>query len=291
MQILDGKKISNKFAEELSQQIFALKEKLNDLNASFAPPKLVIIQIGKNDASDLYISTKVKFAERIGAIAEVLKFPETITATEVIFEIEKINNDKNVNGIIVQLPIPNSIDREIVLQKINPDKDVDGLSPVNISKLAVGDKTAIIPATARAVIELLQNYNIEIFGKKVVVVGRSDLVGKPTAVLFRNLGADVTVCHSGTVDLVKETKVADILVSATGKIGLIGPENVHENQIVIDVGITKNELGKIVGDVYLGQAQVSAITPVPGGIGPMTVACLFKNLVEAWKRQNYDVNV
>jgi methylenetetrahydrofolate dehydrogenase (NADP+)/methenyltetrahydrofolate cyclohydrolase len=269
--ILDGKEVSSKIKEILRETIQKLAFQ----------PKLVIIQVGENKESEVYITRKKKFAEEINAQVLHIKYSESVKETEIINEIEKLNRDKTVNGIIVQLPLPLSLNRTKIIDSIDKDKDVDGQTASNLKNLLENQK-GFIPATTQGIQTLLFENGIEIKGKKVVVVGRSTLVGKPTALAFLNKDATVTICHSQTVDLKEETKRADILIIAMGKPKFINDEFVSTNQVVIDVGINSlNE--KVVGDVDMESVKdiVKYISPVPGGVGPMTVASLFQNLVEA----------
>ena len=280
-QILDGKALNEKIAEKLKAEISRLRSK----------PKLVIIQVGDLPESNAYIGRKVKFGEKIGAIVEHKRFPEKITQEELIGHIKVYDQNSSVNGIIVQMPLPKHIDRDEVIDSIDPAKDVDGLTSRNLKLLWEAKGEGFVPATTKGIISLLDEYKIPIEGKHVVVVGRSFLVGKPTFLAFLNRDATVTVCHRHTRNLKQETRNADILIVATGKPNLIGKEHVSKNQVVIDVGINaiENEDGprhKLVGDVNFAEVSkiVKAISPVPGGAGPMTVASLFENLLEAYKR-------
>lgn len=284
--ILDGKKVRDEIMADLKQKIGEFK----------TVPNLAIIKIGDNPDSAAYVKMKIDFARKIGANAYIVSFPENdqslITQEILLAGIEKLNKDKSVNGIIVQSPLPDQLDWFEAVEKVAPEKDVDGLSSLNVKKLAVNDETALIPATAKGVLSLLNYYKISVKGKKVVVIGRSALVGKPVAVLMINNGATVTVVHSQTVEPDKITREADILIVAIGKPEYVGAEFVKEGQVIIDIGISTviNSDGtkKIYGDVDFDSVLpiVSAISPVPGGVGPMTVASLFQNLVEAYTRQN-----
>lgn len=286
-QILDGRLVRDQIAKKLETINSKLETK----------PKLVIIQIGDIPESSTYINQKLKFGEKIGAIVELQKLPADISQKDIETKIQNLNSDPEVHGIIVQLPIPIHLDKDGLIEIINSKKDVDGLTSTNQKLLEENNPNAIVPATAKGVISILNFYQIPIKGKKVTVVGRSKLVGTPVATLFRNLDAQVTVCHSQTLDLKQETRNADIIVVAVGKQNLIGREHVSPNQTVVDVGInileqpaTSNQrpaTSKLVGDVNFAEVSpiVSAITPVPGGIGPMTVASLFQNLLEAYKSQ------
>ena len=311
--ILDGKALSEKIAEKLRSQILALRTK----------PKLVIIQVGDLPESNAYIGRKVKFGEKIGTIVNHKKFDNNISQESLITHISSLNTNFSVTGIIVQMPLPKHIDKDEIIDSIDPAKDVDGLTSRNL-KLLWENKTTdyssseqrgprslstlssrpkgsrqartinagFIPATTKGIISLLDEYKIPIEGKHVVVVGRSFLVGKPTFLAFLNRDATVTICHRHTKNLAQITKSADILVVAAGKPNLIGKEHVSKNQVVIDVGINaiENEDGprhKLVGDVNFVEVSkiVKSISPVPGGTGPMTVASLFENLLTAYTHQ------
>jgi methylenetetrahydrofolate dehydrogenase (NADP+)/methenyltetrahydrofolate cyclohydrolase len=285
LQILDGKIVRDEIRQDL-------KEKIKTFGIA---PNLAIIKIGDNPDSDVYVKNKIKFAEKIGANAYLVSFPANQISPEMLFaEIEKLNNDESVNGIIIQSPLPVPLNWFETVEKIKPIKDVDGVTSTNIKKLLENNfnDQGVIPATARGVLTLLNYYKIPVKGKKVVVMGRSLLVGKPIAILLQNQGATVTVVHSETSEPEKITREADILIVAIGKPELVGADYVKKGQVVIDVGITSviNSDGtkKIYGDVDFESVKnlVSAISPVPGGVGPMTVASLFQNLVEAFKKQN-----
>jgi len=281
--ILDGKIVRNEIMADL-------KKKIGDFTVV---PNLAIIKIGDDPDSAIYVKNKIAFAKKIGVNAFIVAFPENIngqkseiTQEMLLAGIEKLNKDESINGIIVQSPLPGPLNWLEAVEKVVPEKDVDGLCSVNTKKLLANDKTGIIPATARGVLTLLNYYKIPIKGKKVVVMGRSLLVGKPIAAVMINNGATVTVVHSQTLEPEKITREADILIVAIGRPELVGADYVREGQIVIDVGISSviNSDGtkKIYGDVDFESVKslVSAISPVPGGVGPMTVASLFQNLVE-----------
>ncbi len=263
--ILYGRKVRDQIAKQLRTKI----KKLNQ------PPRLAIIQVGNLAASNLYIKRKIKFAEDIGAEVKHYLFPAQISQNKLLTKIKKLNRTKNIHGIIVQLPLPEKISREEVVAEIDLKKDVDGLK----------SSSHFRPATARGVLALLDYYKVKIAGQKAVVVGRSALVGKPIALALLARGATVTICHRQTKDLAQETKLADILVVATGQPRLIKKKHVQAKQIVIDVGITLDKKGKLVGDVDYNNVagRVKAISPVPGGVGPLTVAALFLNLFDAYK--------
>lgn len=246
-------------------------------------PQLAIIQMGDRPDSTAYINAKKSFAKKVGIHVKHIHVPENTSQSDIIEQIRKCNADGTIQGIIVQVPLPEHIDRTTVIDAIDPTKDVDGLTSINFNKLISGDASAIVPATARGIHELCEYYSIVLKGKKIAVVGRSRLVGTPIALLSKRAGADVIICHSKTPDLAHETKQADIVIVAVGKPGLIGPAHIAHGAIVIDVGISKMADGTLVGDVDFDAVQelASAITPVPGGVGPMTVLGLFENIVDA----------
>lgn len=279
MIILDGRKLKNEIS-------LLLKEEIEDISLfGKKTPKLVIIQIGDNSASNVYIKQKLFFAKKIGAFADLLKFSEEVTEVEIINKILELNNDKDIHGIIVQLPIPKNLNQAKILNSIDEKKDIDGLGSMNLSKLIRNDLSGLIPATSRGIITLLNSYNLEIANKNIVIIGRSVLVGKTLSLVLINQNATVTVCHSHTLELSKIIKNGDIIISAVGKPGLIKGDDLNEKQIIIDVGISKNENGFLSGDVSLDKKDVYAISPVPGGVGQMTVMSLFQNLLDAYKNQ------
>lgn len=271
MILLSGKIIKEKIKGELSSAISSMR----------VPPTLAIIQVGRNPESDIYINQKEKFGLAIGANVKRISFPEDVTDKEILDRISLLNRDEKVRGIIVQLPIPKNLNKRIILDAIDFEKDIDGLGTIQSGFLSIKDKKTILPATTRGIITLLSYYEIGLKGKHVVVVGRSDLVGKPIALACLHLNATVTVCHSYTQNLQDFTKLADILIVACGVSKKITSEYVREGQIVIDVGIHKTDNG-LCGDVDFDSVKdiVSSISPVPGGVGPLTVASLFQNLVD-----------
>ena len=269
--ILDGKKLRDKILEELKLKVASLT----------VVPKLVVISVGDDPASQIYVNNKKKYAEKIGIAAEIIGYPEDVTQPVLLKKIDELNNDTTVTAILVQLPLPKHIDKLKILTAIDPKKDVDGFTPYNSGLLFSGAKPFAYPATPRGILRLLDEYNIEIGGKHVVVVGRSNIVGKPLAQMMLNRNATVTVCHSHTKNLAEITKTADILVSAAG--GKIIEDNMlKSNCVVIDVGIFRDEKGKLRGDVNFETVSkiASHITPVPGGVGPMTIASLMLNIVD-----------
>ncbi len=269
--IMDGKKLRDKILEEL-------KIKLANLRLE---PKLVVISVGDDPASKIYVNNKKKYAEKIGIEAVILKLPEDVTTDALLDRIDALNRDPAVTAILVQLPLPVHINKLDILSAILPEKDVDGFTPYNSGLLFSGAKPYAYPATPRGILRLLDEYNIELDGKHVVVVGRSNIVGKPLAQMMLNRNATVTVCHSHTKNLAEITKTADILVSAAG--GKIIEDNMlKSNCVVIDVGIFRDDNGKLRGDVNFETVSkiASHITPVPGGVGPMTIASLMLNTVD-----------
>ena len=281
--ILDGKIVRNKIMADL-------KKKVGDFKLV---PNLAIIMIGDNPDSEIYVKRKIDFAKKIGVNAFVVNFPKGIITQEILLAgIDKLNKDESINGIIVQAPLPAPLNWAAAVEKILPEKDVDGVCSVNVKKLLENDESGLVPATAKGVLSLLKYYQIPINGKKVVVMGRSALVGQPIANVMINNGATVTVCHTKTVNPEKETREADILIVAIGHPELVGADYVRKGQVVIDVGISsvvnKDGTRKIYGDVDFDSVEniVSAISPVPGGVGPLTVASLFQNLVEVVEKQN-----
>ena len=275
MKILDGKKIKKEILDELQDEVGKMAEK----------PNFVVIQVGNNEASNVYIKQKEKMASHIGYGYTHLKLPEEITEDALLKEIDKLNNDKKVHGVLVQMPLPKHIDTNKIQNAVLPEKDVDGLSDVNAGRLFHG-KDALFSCTPYGVMELLKRYNISVSGKHAVVVGRSNLVGKPMGTMLTNAGATVTICHSKTVDLAKYTKRADILIVTVGKPKLVTRDMVRRGTVVVDVGINRLEDG-LCGDVDYENVcdKCKYITPVPGGVGPMTVAMLGANVLKAYKMQ------
>lgn len=275
--IIDGKTVSDNIYQDLKKQIKGYMIK----------PCLAVIQIGDDPASDVYIKAKEKACNEVGIYFKHLKYNDNIKEKEIINKIIELNNDEYVNGILIQLPIPARYNTDRLISYIARNKDVDGLTDINIGKL-FNNKNCLVSCTPQGIIELLDYYNIDIEGKNVVIVGRSNLVGKPLISLFLNRNATVTVCHSKTIDLSKHTLNADILVVAVGKEKLITADMIKENAVVIDVGINRNAEGKLCGDVDFNDVKKKAsfITPVPGGVGPMTVAMLLKNVNECYKKMN-----
>lgn len=276
MELLDGKVLANDILDKLS-----LKVKQLD-----TVPNLVVIQVGNDPASSVYVRNKERTAERVGIKSETVKLSKHITQDELLEIIDKYNHFADVNGILVQLPLPKHIDEQVILEAISPMKDVDGFHPLNVGKLNIGQKQ-MIPSTPAGIMELLEANHIELEGKHVVIVGRSNIVGKPLAHLLLEANATVTIAHSKTKDLKHLTKQADILVVAVGQPELITEDYVKDGTVVIDVGINRTESG-LKGDVDFNnvKSKVAAITPVPGGVGPMTIAMLMNQTYQAYCTQN-----
>ncbi|MFH0868279.1 MAG: bifunctional 5,10-methylenetetrahydrofolate dehydrogenase/5,10-methenyltetrahydrofolate cyclohydrolase [Candidatus Woesearchaeota archaeon] len=273
--ILDGRKLSEQIIKEVKAKVKKLKLK----------PGLAAILVGNNPASELYVNMKKKSCNDCGFHFELYKFKENSLDTEVIDAIISLNKNENIHGIMVQLPLPKHMDKTLVLQAIDPLKDVDGCNSVNLGDIMIKDEK-LLPATPKGVITLLDYYKIPVKGKEVVIVGHSAVVGKPLAMMFLNRDATVTVCHEFTKDLKSHTSKADILISATGVPNLIKKNMVKKNAVVIDVGISKVK-DKIAGDVDFNEVKkiASYITPVPGGVGPMTIASLLENVLIAMQEQ------
>lgn len=272
--LIDGKLISTQIKDELKAEVAELKEK-------GIVPCLAVIQVGNDPASSVYVNNKKKACAYIGIESLSYEVEESISQEELLALVEELNQNEKVNGILVQLPLPKHINEEAVIHAISPEKDVDGFHPTTVGNMCIGSK-GFLPCTPAGVIQLLKRSNIDIEGKECVVVGRSNIVGKPMALLLLRENGTVTITHSRTKELKEVTKRADILVAAIGKPKFITSEYVKEGAVVIDVGIHRNENNKLCGDVDYDDVvdKVSAITPVPGGVGPMTIAMLMNNCVE-----------
>ncbi|VVU94398.1 Tetrahydrofolate dehydrogenase/cyclohydrolase, NAD(P)-binding domain [seawater metagenome] len=287
MTIIDGKKIARHITEKLKLAVCNFKE-LNII------PTLVIIQVGDRSDSNLYIKLKKKHSEEIGTKTVVQKYKETISETELINEIKKLNKDKTINAILIQLPLPKNLNEQIIIDNIDPFKDVDGLTSTALGNLFQGNlNNYCIPCTPLGIINLLETYKIDIEGKNAVVIGRSNIVGKPIATLLQTKNATVTICHSKTTNLKEHTLNADIIITAIGKAKFLKKEFIKQGCTIIDVGINtikdkKSKSGhKVVGDVDFEDVKdkVGFITPVPGGVGPMTIANLSKNTLNLTLKQ------
>ena len=287
--IIDGKEISKKLREDLNKEIKDLKKKYN------AVPGLAVVQVGNVAASSVYVKAKTKSAQEVGIEVIDHHLEESISQDELLNLIEKLNNQKNVNGILVQLPLPKHINEQLILDSIHPDKDADGFHPLNVGKLSIAsfnDENLLIPCTPYGCLLMLKGLNVDLAGKNAVVVGRSNIVGKPMAQLLIKESCTITVAHSKTKELSKVCKNADIIVAAVGRPKMIKGDWIKKGAIIIDVGINRIEVeidgeikNKLVGDVDYSEAlkNASAITPVPGGVGPMTIACLLRNTTIAYK--------
>lgn len=273
MKLLDGKVVKKQVLSEL-------KEKINKLAR---PLGLVVIQVGEDPASVVYVRQKEKMAANMGFNFKHIKLGENVSQEELLETIDKLNDDDSVDGILVQMPVPKHIDSKVVQNSISPYKDVDGLTDYNMGRL-MHNEESLVPCTPKGIMDLLSYYKIDVTGKNVVIVGRSDLVGKPLMALMINNNATVTLCHSKTSNLKSHTKKADILIAAVGKPGLIKADDIRRGTVVVDVGINRMEDGSLVGDVDFESVKdkVSYITPVPGGVGQMTVAELGYNTYLAY---------
>ncbi|HDZ5727661.1 TPA: bifunctional methylenetetrahydrofolate dehydrogenase/methenyltetrahydrofolate cyclohydrolase FolD [Staphylococcus aureus] len=275
--ILDGKQIAKVYRQGLQNQVEALKEK------GFTP-KLSVILVGNDGASQSYVRSKKKAAEKIGMISEIVHLEETATEEEVLNELNRLNNDDSVSGILVQVPLPKQVSEQKILEAINPDKDVDGFHPINIGKLYIDEQT-FVPCTPLGIMEILKHADIDLEGKNAVVIGRSHIVGQPVSKLLLQKNASVTILHSRSKDMASYLKDADVIVSAVGKPGLVTKDVVKEGAVIIDVGNTPDEDGKLKGDVdYDAVKEIAgAITPVPGGVGPLTITMVLNNTLLAEK--------
>ena len=278
--IINGKEISAAVKERIKNEVEALKVKGIGVG-------LAVILVGENPASKVYVANKKKACEELGIKSFEFKLPEQTTEEELISLIKKLNEDSEVNGILCQLPLPAHLDESTVINTIVPEKDVDAFHPVNVGKIMIGDFD-FLPCTPAGIMEMLAYMNIDVCGKECVVIGRSNIVGKPMAMLLLHKNATVTVCHSKTKDLKAVTSRADVLVSAVGRAGFVTADMVKEGATVIDVGMNRNAENKLCGDVDFDgvKEKCSAITPVPGGVGPMTIAMLMQNTLTAAKKQN-----
>ena len=275
--IIDGKKEAANLREEIKNEILEIKKKINK------NPNLTVILIGDFTPSQIYVRNKEKNSTEVGITSNVIKYPKEVKEKEVLDKINELNNDKNISGILVQLPLPEQISKEKIINAIDPKKDVDGFNPINVGNLASGYKS-IVPCTPLGCLLLIKKVEKNLSGKHAVIIGRSNLNGKPMAQLLLKENCTVTVVHSKTNNLQEECLKADILVAAVGVPNLIKKDWVKSSAIIIDVGI--NKVGdKIVGDVNFEEIKdnIKAITPVPGGVGPMTIACLLKNTLECFK--------
>ena len=278
--IIDGKELSKKLKEQM-------KDRVAQMRQQGIVPKLVVVLVGNNSASEVYVRNKHMACGEVGIESEVIKMPEETTQQELLDVVKGLNEDRTVDGILVQLPLPGQINEKVVLRSILPEKDVDGFHPVNVGLLSIGDD-CYAPATPSGIIAMFKEYGIEIAGKHCVIIGRSNIVGKPMAALLLRHNATVTVCHSQTQNLGELARQADIVIVATGHRHTLTADMVKEGAVVIDVGMNRNELGKLCGDVDFEEVKEKAsfITPVPGGVGPMTITELLENTILAAQRHH-----
>ncbi len=278
--ILDGKAVSAKVKEEVKEEVEALKKQGVSVG-------LAVIIVGNNPASRTYVNNKKKACEAAGIVSEEYALPEETTQEELLALVRELNHKDSINGILCQLPLPKQLDEEAVIAAISEKKDVDAFSAVNVGHIMIGDYT-FLPCTPAGIMEILRRYNIDVAGKECVVIGRSNIVGKPMAMLLLHQNGTVTICHSKTKNLKDVTSRADILVAAVGIPHFVTADMVKDGAVVIDVGMDRDENGKLCGDVDFAavEPKASYITPVPGGVGPMTIATLLKNTVTAAKQQN-----
>ena len=282
MILIDGKKIAAELRQELKKEVSELKVKFNKV------PGLTVILIGDLTPSQIYVRNKEKFAKEVGLKSDVIKYPDNVKEKVILDKIQELNLDKTVSGILVQLPLPKHIDKQKVIEKIDPSKDVDGFHPMNVGNLSSGYESSV-PCTPLGCYLLIKKVESNLSGKKAVIIGRSNLNGKPMTQLLLKENCTVTITHSRTKDLKTECLEADIVVAAVGIPELVKGDWIKKDTIVIDVGINKTDEG-IVGDVAFDQVskKAKAITPVPGGVGPMTIACLLKNTIDCFKRSQYN---
>ncbi|MDE7288701.1 MAG: bifunctional methylenetetrahydrofolate dehydrogenase/methenyltetrahydrofolate cyclohydrolase FolD [Oscillospiraceae bacterium] len=278
--IIDGKAVSAKVKEQVRKEAEVLKNQGIEIG-------LAVVIVGNNSASRVYVNNKKKACEEVGFTSYEYALPEETTEAELLELVEKLNNDDKVNGILVQLPLPKQINENAIINAIRPDKDVDAFHPENVGHIMIGD-FSFLPCTPAGVMELIAETGVDVCGKNCVVIGRSNIVGKPMAMLLLHKNGTVTICHSRTKNLAEICSKADILVAAVGKAGFVTPDMVKEGAVVIDVGMNRNSEGKLCGDVDYAACfdKAGYITPVPGGVGPMTIAMLMRNTLTAAKIKN-----
>lgn len=278
--IIDGKQVAQDIRQEIKQEVEELKQK-------GLQPGLAVVLVGEDPASQSYVKGKEKGCQEVGIYSRVIRKPAEITQQELLDLVEELNQDPQIHGILVQLPLPKHISEDLVIQAIDPKKDVDGFHPISVGNMVIG-APCFLPCTPHGIIEIMKRSGVNIAGKHAVVIGRSNIVGKPVSMLLLKENATVSICHSRTENLAEMTRQADILVAAIGKAHFIGADHVKPGAVVIDVGVNRIETGKLVGDVRFDEVKevASYITPVPGGVGPMTITMLLKNTVEACKNSN-----
>ncbi|QWU46792.1 MULTISPECIES: bifunctional methylenetetrahydrofolate dehydrogenase/methenyltetrahydrofolate cyclohydrolase FolD [Bacillus] len=276
--IIKGNEVAEKKRAQLKEEVVKLKEQ-------GIVPGLAVILVGENPASRSYVKGKEKGCEQVGIYSELIELPETITEERLLAEIDRLNGDDRINGILVQLPLPKHIEEKAIIERISPEKDVDGFHPISVGRMMTGQDT-FLPCTPHGILELVKETNLDISGKHVVVIGRSNIVGKPVGQLFLNENATVTYCHSKTQNIKELSKLADILIVAVGRPKMVTADYIKEGAVVIDVGVNRLETGKLCGDVDFDNVLDVAgyITPVPKGVGPMTITMLLHNTVESAKR-------
>ncbi len=279
--IIDGKKISEEILEKVRLEVLSIKENHNIV------PGLAVIIVGDNPASKIYVNNKKKACSKVGMYSQEYSLPEDTSQESLLKLIDKLNNDKNIHGILTQLPLPKHIDENAVMESICPEKDVDCFHPSNVGKLLIGN-AKVLPCTPAGIIEALEHEGINIASKHCVIIGRSNIVGKPVSLLLLQKNATVTICHSRTSNLKNICREADILVCAVGKANFISKDMIKDNAVVVDVGINRLPNGKICGDVDFNDVEpvASHITPVPGGVGPLTISMLIKNVLECFRCLN-----
>ncbi|PET41144.1 bifunctional methylenetetrahydrofolate dehydrogenase/methenyltetrahydrofolate cyclohydrolase FolD [Bacillus cereus] len=276
--IIKGNEVAEKKRAQLTEEVVKLKEQ-------GIVPGLAVILVGEDPASRSYVKGKEKGCEQVGIYSELIELPETITEERLLAEIDRLNGDDRINGILVQLPLPKHIEEKAIIERISPEKDVDGFHPISVGRMMTGQDT-FLPCTPHGIVELVKETNLDISGKHVVVIGRSNIVGKPVGQLFLNENATVTYCHSKTQNMKELSKLADILIVAVGRPKMITADYIKEGAVVIDVGVNRLKTGKLCGDVDFDNVLDVAgyITPVPKGVGPMTITMLLHNTVESAKR-------
>ncbi|PGQ72284.1 bifunctional methylenetetrahydrofolate dehydrogenase/methenyltetrahydrofolate cyclohydrolase FolD [Bacillus cereus] len=276
--IIKGNEVAEKKRAQLTEEVVKFKEQ-------GIVPGLAVILVGEDPASRSYVKGKEKGCEQVGIYSELIELPETITEERLLAEIDRLNGDDRINGILVQLPLPKHIEEKAIIERISPEKDVDGFHPISVGRMMTGQDT-FLPCTPHGIVELVKETNLDISGKHVVVIGRSNIVGKPVGQLFLNENATVTYCHSKTQNMKELSKLADILIVAVGRPKMITADYIKEGAVVIDVGVNRLETGKLCGDVDFDNVLDVAgyITPVPKGVGPMTITMLLHNTVESAKR-------
>ena len=280
-EIISGKVVSQAVREKIAREVAELSERFS------RTPGLAVIKVGDDPASAVYVRNKHKACLEAGMRSYQIELPEATSETDLLARIDELNSDPDIDGILVQLPLPKHISEEAVIARISPEKDVDAFHPSNVGKIMIGNYD-FLPCTPAGVIELLKYYNVTMSGKRCAVIGRSNIVGKPMALLMLENNATVTVCHSRTQDLASITREADIVIVAIGKAGFLTADMVKEGAVVIDVGINRLPDGRLAGDAAYDELldKVSYITPVPGGVGPMTITMLLQNTLTAFKRKN-----